>query len=453
MTLAKCECPIAAYCERHNSVMSQSSWRLCQHGKLTELILKYKPTKTEYHVARKQPVEPVGSEMTKLIAWFAKVKTVGNCDCAKLAKQMNSWGADECERRRPEIVAKIVANRHLLEEHVRQTSWIQSAVLSVTPDAVASVAAGLLLTRAIANARKTLAEKLANPPATKAATKSNRPSRRTVGGSLTPSREQMRLFTKSQSDPKPTPDPFVVEPVIHFGAHLWPIKGHWEWHVDRWNSLAEQITGKCIVGIAECGDCGTSTTAEVIARLDPRFEVFTVRNTTEGENPTFRELMKRIPTGQDDVFIYAHGKGMKPATKVSKAVKIWVNLMYETVTFNHSQIIRRLSEGYRCFGSFRVFGKYPLSPKYSWHYAGTFFAVRAKYLKEASQVVPGYGGVEAWPGNNFPANLAWVEFGDNRTMHTHYNEAVMSGKEIQENAAKWRASIANMLTDRYHRLS
>ena len=240
------------------------------------------------------------------------------------------------------------------------------------------------------------------------------------------------LYQKMTASPRPERDPFTADPVFHFGAHLWPIAGCWEHHVDIWNELASNITGRCLVGIAECTGCGTVSTEEVIARLSDRFEVFTVANTKEGENPTFTELVKRMPKGQNDVFLYAHGKGMKPATRVSAAVKVWVDVMYRTVIFNHGEIVRRMAQGYKTFGSLRAFGKAPLSPAFSWHYAGTFFAVRAKHLERTKPVKAGYGGVEAWPGNNFPANEAWCEFGDNRSIMSHYDAKEMCSGEIEQ---------------------
>lgn len=244
-----------------------------------------------------------------------------------------------------------------------------------------------------------------------------------------------KLHQEMLASPKPPRDPFTSDPVFHFGAHLWPIAGCWERHVDEWNKLASQITGRCFVGIAECTGCGTSPTAEVIARLSERFEVFTVQNTKEGENPTFTKLLTLIPKGENDIFLYAHGKGVKPQTRVSPAVKVWIEVMYWTVIFNHGEIVRRMAHGYKTFGSLRAFGKAPLSPAYSWHYAGTFFAVRAKYLAGAKPVKSGYGGVEAWPGNNFPASEAWCEFGDNRAIMSHYDANQMCSGEIERAVA------------------
>lgn len=250
------------------------------------------------------------------------------------------------------------------------------------------------------------------------------------------------LYRAAMAAPKPDREPFTDTPVFHFGAHLWPIEGCWEQHVDTWNKLASQITGRCIVGVAECEGCGTSPTSEVIARLSNRFEVFTVPNTKEGENPTFTELLKRIPKGENDVFLYAHGKGVKPATRVSAAVKVWIEVMYSTVTFNHHEIVRRMAQGYKTFGSLRAFGTMPLKPKHSWHYAGTFFAVRAKHLPNTKPVKKGYGGVEAWPGDNFLANEAWCEFGDNRSIMSHYNDAEMCSGVIEGAVAELRSRYA-----------
>jgi hypothetical protein len=254
---------------------------------------------------------------------------------------------------------------------------------------------------------------------------------KTVRRTASSRKSNQQLYSQMLAAPKPAREPFTSEPVFHFGAHLWPIAGCWEAHVDEWNKLASRITGRCIVGIAECNDCGTSPTSEVIARLSERFEVFPVPNTKEGENPTFTELVRRMPKGENDIFLYAHGKGMKPATRVSAAVKTWISVMYQTVIFNHGEIVRRMAQGYKTFGSLRAFGKAPLSPAFSWHYAGTFFAVRSMHMRHTKPVKSGYGGVEAWPGNNFPANEAWCEFGDNRAIMSHYDAQEMCSGVVE----------------------
>jgi len=221
------------------------------------------------------------------------------------------------------------------------------------------------------------------------------------------------ISTKPQSS-----DLFTSDPIIHFGAHLWPVKTFWKKHVDKWNELAELLNGKCIVGIGV--DETTDSFAEVAKYFSEKFELIELQNTPQGENPTFRELIKRIPSGNNDVLIYCHGKGVRPHTNASEAVKIWTEHMYESVVFNYKKAIEKLAEGYKCFGSYRTFGDMPLSPRYRWHYSGTFFIVRAKYLQNTI-VKNGYGGVECWPGDNIPATEAYCEFLDGQPLKLGYD--------------------------------
>lgn len=230
--------------------------------------------------------------------------------------------------------------------------------------------------------------------------------------------EQDRLYALFLAAPKPKPDPFIGDPVLHFGGHLWPIAGNWEWHADLWNQLARLINGRLFVGVAV--DTNTVSFQMVRDRLDPRIECREFANNGEGENQTFRWLQQVVPHGTDDVLIYAHGKGARNHTAQSEAVRRWSEAMYQTVVFNHSAIIQRLSEGYKNFHSFRTFGTRPLSPVHKWHWSGTFFAVRAKYLPRR-EVKPRYGGVEAWGGDHFQAAESWCEFFDNSMFTTLYD--------------------------------
>jgi len=232
---------------------------------------------------------------------------------------------------------------------------------------------------------------------------------------------------------KPQPDPFDGPPVLHLGAHLWPIKDHWHWHVDLWNSLVGQINGKMIVIVAT--DHSSCTFAEVRQRLDPSIEAIEIKNTHEGENPSFRILQTMIPTGQNDVLLYCHGKGVQDRTYRSPAVRAWTEAMYETVIFNHVKVIRRLTEGYKNFHSFRMFGSI-LGNKNRWHASGTFFAVRAKHLPN-KPVRGGYGGVEAWLGQHFTASESWCEVGDG-VMFTDLYDIHQFRKLVEPLVCDWR---------------
>lgn len=207
----------------------------------------------------------------------------------------------------------------------------------------------------------------------------------------------------------PEPEPFISEPVIHFGAHLYPVRGKWHWHTERWNEIAANVNGLCIVGVATSAN--TDTIDDVRAKLSDRFQIVQMANSAEGESPTFRMLQERIPQGIDDVLLYAHGKGVTSKPDTTEAVRIWTEIMYETVVHNTPRVIQKLAEGYKSVGSFRTFGNgwnFTTAVGH-WHYAGTFFAVRAKHLS-GKPVRPEYHGVESWCGDHMPANESWCEF-------------------------------------------
>jgi len=209
--------------------------------------------------------------------------------------------------------------------------------------------------------------------------------------------------------PPPDPDAFIGEAVIHFGAHLYPVTGRWDWHAERWNEIASSINGLCIVGVAT--DATTDTIDDVRAKLSDRFQIIPMVNSTEGEAPTFRMLQERIPQGVDDVLLYAHGKGVTSKRDAVEAVRIWSEIMYETAIHNTDRVIEKMAEGYKSIGAFRMFrnGWNFATPVGHWHYSGTFFAVRAKHLS-GRPVRSEYHGVESWCGDYMPANESWCEF-------------------------------------------
>lgn len=349
-------------------------------------------------VAR-HPREAVGTALKTRIENLITIKTGEGCGCQNLATEMDTWGIAGCEQRRDQIIKHLVANRSVLVDALKWTGFFGHAVglaIEFIPDMMLRAGAATLLNQAIADART------ASPIRPR-----HTSQRSPIVMELSP--EQIRLRNAAQSTVPPEPDCFTGTPVIHFGAHLWPVRGNWEWHAERWNEVAAGINGRCIVGIVTDGT--TSTIDEVRQRLSDRFELFEATNTKQGENPTFRELQKRIPQGQDDVLLYCHAKGVRQHTASSESVRLWTEIMYETVIHNTQGIVEKLAQGYKCFGSFRSFGDAPLKPINRWHYSGTFFAVRAKHLGEKT-VKEGYGGVEAWPGDHFKAADAWNEFRD-----------------------------------------
>ena len=389
----------------------------------------YTLPEVSHHIPQKKPRktrhrEPVGTALAIRISGLLGIKAGSGCNCKDLAAKMDAWGIAGCERHRAEIVAALVANRDILVAALSTLGGIGHKVAAIgaalAPEWMLREGAEWLLTMAIEDVRsgcqipKPKRERVPRPA---------RPSRQPSADGMKRfsaklKAEQDALHAINQKAPKPSPDPFTGEPILHFGAHLWPTPGNWQWHVQLWNLMPPLINGRCFVGIAT--DHGTDTAEQVRAALHPRFECFEYGNNREGENHTFRWLQKVVPQGLDDVLIYCHGKGAKSNTSQSEAIRRWTRAMYQTVIFNHDMIRQRLGEGYKIAHSFRVFGSKVLSPKNRWHPSGTFFAVRAKHLAGRA-VKPRYGGVEAWSGEHFTASEAWCEFYDNCMFTTLYD--------------------------------
>lgn len=367
-----------------------------------------------------KPRELVGTALKKRIEGIVKVRSGKGCGCQTLANEMDSWGIAGCEKYRETIVAALVANRDMLVESLNAsggwTNQITAIATKLIPDSVLSAGASWLLDRAIEDVRRIA--KINDAPA------------RFISSLK---REQARLYELNQQQPPPVPDPFTGNPVLHFGAHLWPVRGNWQWHVDLWNQMPRLINGQCFVGIATDGT--TDDFETVKAALRPEFICKQFPNTKEGENNTFRWLQEVTPQGHNDVLIYCHGKGVRAHTAQSKAVRLWTEAMYQTIVFNHQMIRERMAAGYKNCHSFRTFGKRPLSPVNLWHPSGTFFAVRAKYLS-GRPVKERYGGVEAWGGDHFAAAESWCEFYDNSMFTTLY-DANASTKIVEPALIEW----------------
>jgi len=368
--------------------------------------------------------EPVGTALAARIEGLIGIKAGKGCNCKDLAAKMDAWGVAGCEKNRAEIIAALMANRHIIVDAVAgQFGIIAGTAAMLVPAKAMQAGAEWLISKAIEDAKA-----MVPPPPARRQPKPRQPrppreprqisqaGARRFLGSL--KKEQDRLFALNQQAPPPQPDPFVGDPVIHFGAHLWPVKGNWQWHVDLWNQQARIINGRSFVGIAISPE--TDSFETVRAALHPSIIVKEFANDKEGENHTFRWLQEVVPQGQDDILIYCHGKGVRQHTAASEAVRRWSEAMYQTVVFNHQRIIEKLAAGYRNVHSFRTFGTRPLSPINRWHPSGTFFAVRAKYLP-GKPVKTRYGGVEAWCGDHFKASESWCEFFDNSMFTTLYD--------------------------------
>lgn len=260
-----------------------------------------------------------------------------------------------------------------------------------------------------------------------------------------PSKTAKALIDSVKTAPE-YPDPFTEGPVTHLGVHLWPVapiqgmQHPWMWHINNWNEVAEQVNGRCLIGVVQ--DKHSVDISVVKALLHPKFEVFAVPQDGEGENHTFRRLLQELPHGNDDILLYCHGKGVRHYSKrnprQAPAVKLWTELLYETVVFNRDRIEEKLAEGYKAFGSFRCFSDDSKVLKNQWYYSGTFLAVRLKHVHD-KKVKKIYGGVEHFLGDHFPAKDCWVEAFDECGVAAEYNMTNLYPKRVFE-GFKWEMS-------------
>lgn len=403
--------------------------------------------------------EPVGTAMAARISAILNIKAGKGCGCKSFADEMDKWGIIGCENNRHIIVNRLVAQRESLIEALAdgaaQQALVSGAISAIDKtlkmanilknwvrgcdhvedgeDGVLVRGANWLLDKAI--------EDVKAMPAIINRRKPKAPHGNAVHKAKPITSEQNRLYRETISAKPPESDLFVGDPVIHLGCHLWPLntasgdESPWRWHVEEWNAIADTIKGRCIVGLV-LGDepiSGTkSATYETVREaLSDRFEIITSQNTGEGENTTFRMLQEALPNGPDDILIYVHGKGVRPHTATLQSVRIWTEIMYQTVTWNHSEIISKMSQGYEVVGSIRTFGNFTHPLRNKWHFSGTFFAVRLKHVK-GKPVKAVYGGVEGWPGEYFTTDKSWCVFGDNQPLLGGYDLEYIYPKIIDQ---------------------
>lgn len=104
---------------------------------LKEAIIKVDGEPLQKPLEPPSPPEGPGTELTKLLSWFAK-DTKG-CKCKSRARKMNIWGPDRCEQEMETIVG-------WLQEEGEKRGWPTGRITSIV--------SRKLVGRAIANSRK-----------------------------------------------------------------------------------------------------------------------------------------------------------------------------------------------------------------------------------------------------------------------------------------------------------
>ena len=113
------------------------------------LLLIPKPAQSAYQETD-TPFEPVGTVLKELIMRAAPVRMRHTCGCESLAAEMDAWGVDGCRLRKEHIVSRMVLNRGVLVDGLKEGGkWWQPGFAALMPDVVLRTGAAWLLNQAI----------------------------------------------------------------------------------------------------------------------------------------------------------------------------------------------------------------------------------------------------------------------------------------------------------------
>lgn len=411
MKLCNCkhftDCPAAI-------VRSEKAMQLCQTDRRVRdrfLRNRIKPEPGRDHG------EMVGTVLARAIGWIKDIKGTSKCGCANLQAQMDKQGAEWCERNMDVIVAKMMVNADQLLEH---TKFARAVVSSSVGRAACKVAAKMLVQRAIKVGREEAQKRL----------KKRAPREK-------PARGKTVRLAGTPKIPR-DPIPFTGPPVLHLMFHVWPRGDAWRLHIEKLAPYLHLFETRNL-GVAV--DHKTASADETLAAFGPGWEATVVENKVARrgnrglrEVATYQHMLPSLPRGENDVTFCLHGKGVQKHNVGSDAVAWWTNAMYETVLFNHEEVIERMRGGAAIVGSFRRRGPM-LRTRHKWHYSGTFYAFRN--VIAFNNGVPEYRqrwwGTESWPGDHFPMSSSACIFGDN--VGDLYNVDQQPRAELE----KWRA--------------
>lgn len=241
------------------------------------------------------------------------------------------------------------------------------------------------------------------------------------------------------------PDPFggreCVRNLIYF---IYPVKnnGVWSRNVAQLLKRIRLFNGRRVVAIATDG------------RTDPAewvkdqfaghvHEFIEVRNNPGlGEVTAWGALMERVETTNPlTVTWYGHAKGVSRPVNEGVTVHRWTEMMYETC-LDYWPLVYETLDSHALAGSMRLtWGGFTGSASV-WHYSGAFFWLRNRdvFSQDWRKIDPIWGGVEAWPGIQFPQDRGAVLF--HKLNGTPYDMGYMT-TVLEPELAKWRQENAS----------
>lgn len=381
-------------CE-HPERYGEARWRKVMQHFVDSGMLEVPENATITTVKRsrtpQKPAGGVGTELTKMISWFADIRPdKSSCSCNRLANEMDRKGPEWCRRKRDKyIVPKILANRELLSEELKnQKGWkgLLAQAAGILPEPMLRKGAQVLVDRAI-----------------EAVPKPQRHTRK---------RSKYRRARKVK-DPgkKREAFPFPGEPRLTLLCHCWPRSG-WRRHVDMVAPVKDRFHRR-ILGIAT--DENTASADEVKEAFGDGWEFVEVENKVprrrkngkpkEGlrEVATYNKMLRMVESKDPNhVTVCIHCKGAKTNTSIDPNITWWTDAMYETVLYNLDEVLERMANGASLVGSFQLQNN-QFKSRYGHFYAGTFYAFRnaRAFENEFPKYRQAFWGTESWPGDHF----------------------------------------------------
>ncbi len=448
-----CECPVAGFCKRHQLEKGAERHKRCRgEAAVHDCGLSYWNAWEQGRLGATAPSEPklnpegfcsksvkrvvvsqIGTKLSEIIKRETGIEVP--CEtCREMIASLDEMTPEKARAAKPLIVASIVERA----PEQAQTIWQR---IQITADSVLHT--GILQAKVESWFDEAVA--IGSDPPPKKQSSAFRSGRVAVAGRASrpfapqnkPTAEQNRLFAESKRK-VPEPTPFHSKPIINLVYHIWPMQGAWHWHAERLRDLIPLCDGKVIIGIAY--DNETDSPESVMSAIGDKPQYIVMPNIAGtgdvqvlgkpfGEVATAEAAFPLLRDTGDSITLYAHAKGMRAHTRNSRAVRLWTEMMYETVTFNHEETRSAMERGCDIVGSFRTFGFRPLVPQHQWHYSGTFWNVRTQSLFQSDGTLKPfqqrYGGTEAWPGDHFPAWKAHCVFEENAPWLRQYDLELM----------------------------
>jgi len=181
----------------------------------------------------------------------------------------------------------------------------------------------------------------------------------------------------------------------------------WQWHASVLPRYAGAFNGRRILSISldhrtwprekiEADFAGVHFDDIVESRNDP----------TLGETAVFPALLSLIQsTDPDEIFFYAHAKGVSRPADQETAIIAWCDAMYQ-LCLGNTELIERIMARFDAAGCFQLQMQHAGS---SWHYSGTFFWMRhaALFARDWRSIEPNRWGVEGYPGRHIRMERAF----------------------------------------------